>query len=337
MLKIDIHSHILPKELPRWSEKFGYGGFLNLEHDHSGCSRLIREDGSLFRKVEANCFDSDERIEDLDSTMVDVQVISTVPVLFSYWTKPEHGAEISRYINDDIVATVERNPRRFIGLGTVPMQDTTLAIKELERCKQSGLGGVEIGTNINKANLGERRFDDFFAACEELGMAVFVHPWEMMGEGEMSDYWLPWLVGMPAETTRAICSLIFSGTLERYPNMRICFAHGGGSFPSTIGRIMKGFTARPDLCAKDNAVAPESYFKKVWFDSLTHDIGTLKRLIELAGHERVAMGSDYPFPLGDLTPVKTILESDLDPTVKEHLFNKSALSWLGITDERFKI
>jgi aminocarboxymuconate-semialdehyde decarboxylase len=335
MLKIDVHTHILPTNLPDWKAKFGYGGFLNIEHDHSGCARLIREDGSLFREVEPNCFDTPSRIEDLDSEMVDVQVISTVPVLFSYWAKPEHGAEISKYINDDIVSTVDRNPKRFIGLGTVPMQDVGLAIEELERCKDIGLAGIEIGTNINKANLGEKQFNEFFAACEELDMAVFVHPWEMMGENEMTEYWLPWLVGMPAETTRAICSLIFSGTLERFPNLRICFAHGGGSFHSTIGRITKGFTARPDLCAKDNQVAPADYFGRVWFDSLTHDIDTLKRLIELAGPSRVAMGSDYPFPLGDLTPVRTILESDLDETVKEHLFNKSALSWLGISHERF--
>jgi aminocarboxymuconate-semialdehyde decarboxylase len=335
MLKIDVHTHILPKSLPRWREKFGYGGFLDLEHDHAGCARLIKEDGSLFREVESNCFDTAARIAELDSEMVDVQVISTVPVLFSYWAKPEHGAEISQYINDDIASSVENNPRRFIGLGTVPMQDTSLAIRELERCKTIGLAGIEIGTNINRANLGEVKFREFFAACEELGMPIFVHPWEMMGEEEMSEYWLPWLVGMPAETTRAICSLIFSGTLERCPKLRICFAHGGGSFPSTIGRIMKGFTARPDLCAKDNPIAPESYFKKVWFDSLTHDIKTLKRLIGLAGADRVAMGSDYPFPLGDLTPVKTILESGFDDATKENLFNKSALSWLGITKDRF--
>lgn len=335
MLKIDVHTHILPKDLPDWKAKFGYGGFLTMEHDHSGCSRLIKEDGSLFREVEPNCFDSPSRIHDIDSTMVDVQVISTVPVLFSYWAKPEHGAEISRFINDDIASTVERNPKRFIGLGTVPMQDVGLAIKELERGRDIGLVGVEIGTNINKANLGERRFDEFFAACEELGMAVFVHPWEMMGEDDMSDYWLPWLVGMPAETTRAICSLIFSGTLERFPNLRICFAHGGGSFHSTIGRITKGFTARPDLCAKDNDVPPVEYFKRVWFDSLTHDIETLKRLIGLAGSERVALGSDYPFPLGDLDPVRTILDSDLDDETKENIFNKAALSWLNIPSQRF--
>ena len=146
-----------------------------------------------------------------------MQVLSTVPVMFSYWAEPAGGAEVAKFLNDHIAEIVANSPKRFVGLGTVPLQDTSLAIKELERCKAAGLVGVEIGTNVNQLNLNEGRFFEFFEACEQTGMAVFVHPWDMMGEKDMQKYWLPWLVGMPAEVSRAICSLIFGGVLERLP------------------------------------------------------------------------------------------------------------------------
>ncbi len=221
-------------------------------------------------------------------------------------------------------------PLRFIGLGTVPMQDTALAIKELERCKKIGLVGVQIGTNVNQRNLGDLQFFDFFKACEQLEMAVFVHPWDMMGEKDMQKYWLPWLVGMPAEVSRAICSLIFSGTLERLPNLRICFAHGGGSFPATLGRIDHGFNVRPDLCAVDNPHSPRKYLNKMYFDSLVHEPAKLDYLIKLVGADQVALGTDYPFPLGETEPGKMIDSMPYDDSIKEMLFNGAALNWLNL-------
>ena len=337
MLKIDIHTHILPKEIPRWKDKFGYGGFIQLDHHKSCCARMIKDDGHFFREVEDNCWSAEKRIEECDGFGVNVQVLSTVPVMFSYWAKPDDCTEIAKFLNDEIVETVAKFPKRFIGLGTVPMQDTQLAIRELERCKQIGLAGVQIGTNVNQLNLGEPQFFDFLKACEELGMAVFVHPWEMMGEADMQEYWLPWLVGMPAETSRAICSLIFSGTLEKLPNLRICFAHGGGSFPSTIGRIEHGFEVRPDLCAVDNPHDPRKYLDRIYFDSLVHDPAMLDYLVKLAGPEHVALGTDYPFPLGELEPGKIVESMNFDEAAKSLLLHGSALKWLNLDKNLFAL
>jgi aminocarboxymuconate-semialdehyde decarboxylase len=166
-------------------------------------------------------------------------------------------------------------------------------------------------------------------------MAVFVHPWEMMGEKDMQKYWLPWLVGMPAETSRAICSLIFSGTLERCKNLRICFAHGGGSFPATIGRIEHGFEVRPDLCAADNQCSPRDYLGKIYFDSLVHDAAMLDYLVKLAGADKVALGTDYPFPLGEPEAGKLIEASDFDEETKALLLHGAALNWLNLKKEDF--
>lgn len=330
MLKIDVHTHILPKDIPRWKDKFGYGGFISLDHHKPCCATMVRDDGTSFRDVDENVWSAEKRIEECDVLGVGVQVLSTVPVMFSYWAKPNDGAEISRFINDGIADVVNRHPKRFVGLGTVPMQDPRLAVRELERCKQIGLVGVEIGTNVNQLNLSEPQFFEFFEACERLGMAVFVHPWDMMGEKDMQKYWLPWLVGMPAEVSRAICSLIFGGVLERLPQLRICFAHGGGAFPFTIGRIDHGFNVRPDLCAVDNPHSPRKYLSRMYFDSLVHGQSKLDYLITLVGADQVMLGSDYPFPLGEAEPGKQIQSSDHDDEIKAMLLHGAALNWLGL-------
>ena len=330
MLKIDVHTHILPRELPRWNDKFGYGGFIRLEHSGPGCARMIRDNGEAFRDVGENCWSPEKRIEEMDAAAVTVQVLSTVPVMFSYFADAEDGAAIARFLNDHIAEVVSESPLRFVGLGTVPLQDVRLAVKELERCKKNGLVGVEIGTNVNQLNLGDAQFFEFFAACEELGMAVFIHPWDMMGERDMQKYWLPWLVGMPSEVSRAICSLIFSGTLERLPGLRVCFAHGGGSFPATIGRIEHGFNVRPDLCAVDNAHNPRKYIGRIYFDSLVHDAAKLDYLVTLVGADQIMLGSDYPFPLGEAEPGRLIESMPYDDEIKEMLLFGAALNWLAI-------
>jgi aminocarboxymuconate-semialdehyde decarboxylase len=274
----------------------------------------------------------------MDMSEVSVQVLSTIPVLFNYWAKPEHGLETSRYFNDHIAQCCADHPKRFIGLGTVPMQDIDLSIKEMERCViELKMPGLELGSNINNRNLSDPSFEPFWQAAENLGCCIFIHPWEMMGENDMQKYWLPWLVGMPAETARAISSMIFSGVFARHPKLRVAFAHGGGSFPFTIGRIEHGFNVRPDLVAIDNDVNPREYLGKFWIDSLVHDPKAMSYVIDVMGHDKICLGSDYPFPLGEHHPGK-LIESmgELSANLTEKLLFKNALAWMDLEASRFE-
>lgn len=329
-MTLDIHTHIMPEHIPNWFQKFGYGEFIHLEHHKPCCARMIKGD-KIFREVEQNCWDTGVRMKEMDDTGVGMQVLSTIPVLFNYWAKPEHGYETSRFFNDHIAQCVVHQPKRFIGIGTVPLQDVDLAIKEMERCvKELEMPGLEIGSNVNGKNLSDASFHPFWQAAEELGCALFVHPWEMMGEGDMMKYWLPWLVGMPAETARAIASMIFGGIFEQYPKLRVAFAHGGGSFPFTIGRIQHGFNVRPDLCAVDNAVPPRDYLGKFWIDALVHDPKALIYVVDVIGAGKVCMGSDYPFPLGEHKPGVLIQSLDFPEALKRDLLWENGMQWLGM-------
>lgn len=334
MLKIDMHTHILPKTMPNWTEKFGYGKFIHLESNADGSANMM-QGGNFFRRIVENCWDESLRIKEYEQFNTQVQVVCTIPVMFSYWANPKDCAELSRFLNDHIAELVQQYPKHYIGLGTIPMQDTEEAIKELERIKSLGLVGIQIGSNINDKNLSEDEFFPIFEACSRLGLAVMIHPWQMMGFDSMKKYWLPWLVGMPAETSRAACSMIFGGVLERLPKLRVCFSHAGGSFLPTLGRIEHGFNCRPDLVAIDNQVNPREYVGKFWVDSITHDIDALKYILNLQGSKRVCLGSDYPFPLGDLEIGKFIEESDLSKTQIEDIFCNSTLEWLELDINNF--
>lgn len=334
LLKIDIHTHIIPEHFPKFSQKFGYDGFVHLEH-HKPCGARMMIDNQLFREIESNCWDPQKRMEECEQYGVQVQVLSTIPVMFNYWAKPQDTLDIARFLNDHIAEIVATYPRRFIGLGTLPMQSPNLCIAELERCKKIGLAGVQIGTHINEWNLNENALFPVYVAAEQLGMAIFVHPWDMVGKEKMQKYWLPWLVGMPAETSLAICSMIFGGIFEQFPSLRVAFAHGGGAFPATFGRISHGFNVRPDLMAVDNATHPSEYLGKFYVDSLVHDPRMLQYLIDLIGVDRVAMGSDYPFPLGELEPGKMIQEMPFSQNIKERLLSGNALDWLNLDKKIF--
>ena len=334
MLKIDIHTHIIPEHLPNFREKFGYGGFISLDHHKPCCARMMVDD-KFFREIQDNCWDPQTRIKECNHHHIDVQVLSTIPVMFSYWAKPQDALDVSMFLNDHIATIVNAYPKRFVGLGTIPLQHPDMAIKELERCMKIGLKGVQIGSHVNDCNLSAPEVFPVFEAAQELNASIFVHPWDMMAKDKMSKYWLPWLVGMPAESSLAICSMIFGGVLERLPNLKVAFAHGGGSFPATIGRIEHGFNVRPDLVAVDNKVNPREYLKRIYLDTLVHDPMMMDYLVNLMGADQLALGTDYPFPLGELEPGKLIDSMPYDLKIKERLLHGTALEWLNMEKTYF--
>jgi aminocarboxymuconate-semialdehyde decarboxylase len=338
MLKIDIHTHILPPEIPEFKKMFGYGGFIQLK-DCPGCRSkdMVNDSGKFFRRVEENAFSPERRLQECDQHQVGVQVLSTVPVMFSYWTQPQDGLVVAKILNDHIADVVRRFPERYVGLGTLPMQAPELAVAEARRCIEDlGLKGFQIGSHINDRNLSDPAFFPVYEICEKLGAALFVHPWDMMGQEKMSKYWLPWLVGMPAETSLAICSMIFGGVFQKFPKLRVAFAHGGGSFPITLDRIQHGFDVRPDLCAIDCKVPPRDYVKHFWVDSLVHGVDALQYLHRLFGPEKICLGTDYPFPLGELEPGKLISSCGFSAADQDWMNHRSALDWLGMKKSDFE-
>jgi aminocarboxymuconate-semialdehyde decarboxylase len=334
MLKIDMHTHIMPKYLPDWEKKFGYEGFIKLDHHKSGWARMM-QGNKFFREINHNCWDPEVRINEYNKFNTQVQVVCTIPVLFAYFAKAKDGLEVAEFLNDDLVALVNKYPKKYIGLGTLPMQSPELAVKELHRIKKMGLKGIQIGSNINNKNLSESEFFPIWEACEKLDLSVLVHPWNMMGKEDMESYWLPWLVGMPAETSRAMCSMIFGGVFEKFPNLRVNFCHASGSFLSTLGRIEHGFNCRPDLVAVDNNFNPRKYCGHFWVDCITHDEVMLEYVLKMQGSKRVTLGSDYPFPLGDLEIGEFINNMDLPQSEVEDIFCNSTLEWLNISKEDY--
>jgi len=375
MLTIDLHTHILPERWPDWSVRTGYPGWIALERfekDGCACGRMIQTQAGgapkRFRDIGANCWDPAVRLREMDVAGVHAQVLSTVPVMFSYWAKPADAYDLSRLLNDHVAEVCRGAPRtrdvpRFLGLATLPMQDVELARRELHRAvKELGLAGVQIGTNVDGRNLDDERVFEILAECERLNAAVFVHPWEMLQHGlhadhsgaapkpgnrsvdRMERYWMPWLVGMPTETTIAIMSVLFGGVLDRLPKLRLCFAHGGGTFPGTIGRIVHGRECRPDLFPAGSkspldyvahaspAVGSAPEPARFYVDSLVHEPSALRTLLELFTARRVALGSDYPFPLGEEKPGSLIdaLAPELTPAAVARLRGLTALEFLGV-------
>ena len=336
--KVDFHSHILPATLTLCNE-FAEKGYITLEKTPEG--RNMLKDGVFFRAIKDNCYSAEAILKDMEANDIDVQVLSTVPVMFCYWTKTKVDAvRLSQYINDDMAEVCKQYPKKFIPLGQLPLQFPDEAIKEMRRCVAMGFKGFQIGTHVNNWELSDENLFPVFAEAEKLDVGIMVHPWDMMGAAEHgAKYWLPWLVGMPAETTRSMCHVFMSGLLNKLPKLRILFAHGGGSFAYTAGRIQHGYNCRPDLCATDAPEGPTSYLAnserpaRFWVDSLTHDVDAMKFLIGKMGDARIIMGSDYPFPLGEWVPGRMIEDMNAegwDEERKQKLLALNTFEFLGM-------
>lgn len=246
------------------------------------------------------------RLAEMDRMGIDMQAISVAPPQYFYWTEAELGRAATRVINDNIAGIVAAHPDRFVGLGHLPMQEPRLAIAELTRCsKELGMRGVELCTNVNGKDLGEREFEPVFARLEELGMVVFLHPGGFTAGERLREHYLNNVIGNPLESTIAVSHLIFGGVLDRHPKLKVVAAHGGGFLGSYPFRMDHAWRARAD-CRVNIKRKPSEYLRRLYFDTIMFDPRALGHLIDLWGTDHILLGTDYPYDMGDYDPLGSI-------------------------------
>jgi aminocarboxymuconate-semialdehyde decarboxylase len=327
---IDIHTHWFPESWPDLGQRFGGKGWPSIRHTGNGKAEICLGE-KPFRKIDSACWDPQVRLEQMERDGIGMQVISPTPVMFSYDRPAPQAGEVCKLFNDALLEFCARAPGRFLPLCQVPLQDAGLAARELERCMKTGHKGVEVGNHVGLKNLDDPGILDFLAHCAQVGAAVFVHPWDMLGCDRMPNYMMPWTVGMPAETQLAITALIESGGFDRLPKeLRLCFAHGGGSFAFLLGRLENAWK-RHEVARGKSALRPSEYVSRFFVDSAVFEEKTLDFLVKVMGTERVLLGSDYPYPLGEERAGQLIRESHLPADVKAKLLGENAYAWLNLS------
>ena len=237
------------------------------------------------------------RLDDMDRIGVDIQVVSPMPTQCNYWADAELAEKIVSLQNEHIAEACSLHPDRLVGLGTLSLQHPHLAVTQLETAvRRLGLRGFQLSTQINARELSDPSLEPVWAKAQALGCVVFVHPMGCSFGERLSRAYLSTSVGQPLELAIAISHLIFAGVLDRYPALKICAAHGGGSLPSSIARCDHAFYARPD--ARTTREPPSAYLRRIWFDSLVYSSGALRQLIDQVGVSRIVIGTDYPFDMG---------------------------------------
>ncbi len=294
---IDMHSHFFPREWEDLGKRFG-GDWPWMKHLGDG-KAMVMLGQKEFRPVYAACWDAAKRLEEMDRDGIDLQVMCSTPVLFAYARPAAQALYCAQLFNDAGLELAARGKGRLRTLCQVPLQDADAACKELTRAMQAGHLGVQIGNHVGDRDLDDAGIVTFLQHCAAEGAAVLVHPWDMMGGARTARWMMGWTVSMPAETQLSIVSLILGGGFDRLPeNLRICFAHGGGSFAFLLGRLENAWNNR-DAARGVSKHPPSHYVKRFYVDSAVFDARALRLLIEVMGEERVMLGSDYPFPLGE--------------------------------------
>jgi len=331
---IDIHSHFLPRTWPDLASRFGTSDWPWMKHLGRGKAMLMLGDRE-FRPVSSACWDPAVRLEAMDRHGVEVQIMCATPVLFAYQRPALQALECARIFNDAALAMCAAAPRRLKSLCQVPLQDTDLACRELSRAMADGHLGVQIGNHVGTRELNDEGIITFLQHCAAEGAAVFVHPWDMMAQERMPRYMLPWLVAMPAETQLSILWLILSGSFERLPrSLKLCFAHGGGSFPYLIGRVDNAWRNR-DIVREDCPRLPSSYVDRFHVDAAVFSADALSLLVRVMGEDRVMLGSDYPYPLGEQQVGGLIrAHQGLGVRTREKLVHGNAARFFGLAPLR---
>lgn len=327
---IDIHSHFLPEKWPDLAERFGTPDWPWMRHTEAGKAMLMIGERE-FRPVYDACWSASRRLQEMDRDGVDRQVISATPILFAYNRSAQHAADCAQLFNDLSLEICAAGHGRLLSLCQVPLQDTDAACKTLSKAMQDGHVGVQIGSHVNGLNLDDEGVITFLQHCADEGAAVLVHPWDMMAKDRTSKYMMAWTVAMPAETQLGIVSMILGGAFDRLPeSLRICFAHGGGSFAFLLGRLDNAWRRR-DIVRGESKAVPSSYVNRFYVDSAVFDATTLRFLADVMGEDRVMLGSDYPFPLGEEFVGTTIRNAEgFSATAKAKLLGGNAQHFLGL-------
>lgn len=317
--KWDVHTHttLSPDTYDLLAKFSKYADFVRVRAHESKpcCAEMVDSNGNVQRMIEDDAYDGAVRLKACDERGVTMQVISPTPMMIpDYVTDENDAAEICRILNNDNASIVSKFPGRFMALGALPMRFPDAAIKEMRRIRDDlGMRGVEINSNVDGMDIGHPFLYPIFEAAARLGLAVFVHPWGGFmkpGEKQLKNRmnpgrnWRPWLIGMGMETAIAFDSMRCSGVHERLPNLRVLYAHGGGAFTGLIGRLEHGAYCRPDLFTNRSQLDPYETVRQcgVYSDSLTHSPWGFETLMHTIGVSRIAMGSDYPYPLGEIDP-----------------------------------
>lgn len=332
--RVDFHTHIIPENFPDFAEKYADDRFPILKHTCS-CGAEIYKDGKSFRKVDENAWNPEKRIAEMDAEGVNVQVLSPIPVTFTYWADVEKCLELSKAQNDFIASVVAQYPDRFVGLGTVPLQNSDLAIAEMERAvNELGLIGIEIGSNANGKTLDDPEIQRFLEAAAKMDVPILVHPWATVGVERMPNHNFMYSIGMPSETALAAGSLIFSGILDKFPKLKICFAHGGGSLPYLLPRIDQAWEVWPHIRTTERP--PSYYAKKLYYDTLVYDPCNLQFMLGKFGADHIIMGTDYPFMLREAPPGKIVeMLENVSDVEKKQMLGENAIKFLGLSKESF--
>ena len=329
--KIDIHAHHFPRVTQQEAAVLSTqtGPWLRIDAD--GEHGQIMAGNRPFRPVSRVLWDARARLDEMDAQGVDIQLSCATPILFGYSAAPAVAADWSERMNDHALEFASADPSRLKVLAQVPMQDLDRACAEASRALASGHVGVQIGNHLGDRDMDDAHLVDFLVHCAGNDIPILVHPWDMMGSGRMKQWMLPWLVAMPAETQLSIVSLILSGAFERIPrHLKLCFAHGGGSFAFLLGRVENAWTHR-DIVRQDCPEPPSSYVDRFSVDTAVFDPRALRLLTEVMGAERIMLGSDYPFPLGEPKIGALVEGADfLSPTQRHGMLAGNAASFFGL-------
>jgi aminocarboxymuconate-semialdehyde decarboxylase len=331
--RIDMHSHFFPpisrEEAARLDEQ--RAPWLAVGAD--GETGMIMTGDRAFRPVTRPLWDPARRIEEMDMLGIDVQLMCATPVLFGYTYPAPIVVDWAQRLNDRALELCSFAPGRLKALAQVPLQDIELACAEASRARAAGHHGVQIGNHVGPKDLDDETLVQFLIHCANENIPVLVHPWDMMTDGRMKKWMLPWLVAMPAETQLSILSLILSGAFERIPrSLRLCFAHGGGSFAFLLGRVDNAWRER-DIVRENCPHLPSSYVDRFSVDSAVFDEGALRLLVDVMGPNRVMLGSDYPFPLGEQEVGRLVSDHiGLGERAKHRLLSENAREFFNLPE-----